>query len=86
MLEHNAETGHLIAAGFEDLSFWCYGCNSYLNHLSIKPVYDSYCVLHKDKFGDDVAQPFLGLEDIEETKTMQYVVSGEIVPSTDSKK
>lgn len=58
MLKHATETGHQIACGFQDLSFWCYGCDGYLNHLTIRPIYDAYCELHKMKFNEPVKQAF----------------------------
>jgi len=58
MVQHNQETGHNISLGFADLSFWCYGCDSYLHHLTIRPVYDAYCIFHQRKFGESVKQPF----------------------------
>lgn len=58
MVKHNKETGHKVAVGIGDLSFWCYGCRSYLHHLAIRPIYDIYGVFHLAKFGEKVAQPF----------------------------
>eukprot|EP00759_Apiculatamorpha_spiralis_P041207 PhF_6_TR39823/c0_g1_i1/m.59217 len=31
MVEHNTTTGHPIACGFMDISFWCYTCEQYLS-------------------------------------------------------
>lgn len=41
MLEHNKESGHLVAFSLSDGSFWCYGCESYiinsqLTYLQVK--------------------------------------------------
>ncbi len=33
MMEHNASTGHPICVSFDDSSFWCYGCDSYVDHF-----------------------------------------------------
>mmetsp|Transcript_32200 Transcript_32200/g.62982 ORF Transcript_32200/g.62982 Transcript_32200/m.62982 type:complete len:589 (+) Transcript_32200:70-1836(+) len=60
MVQHNKETGHNISLGFADLSFWCYGCDSYLHHLTIRPVYDAYGIFHQRKFDEAVRQPFGG--------------------------
>ena len=51
--KHAAATGHLIACGLADLSFWCYRCDSYLHHLSMQPVYLAYRTLHQLKFGEE---------------------------------
>jgi len=38
MAAHSAESNHLLAVSFSDLSVWCFGCDAYigsplLNHL-----------------------------------------------------
>lgn len=50
--QHYLDTGHCVAAGFSDLSFWCYQCNSYLHHLAMKQLYEFYRDLHQMKFGE----------------------------------
>ena len=56
MVQHYMETNtkHCIALGVGDLSFWCYGCDDYLHHLSIKPVFDFYKIVHQIKFGEPI--------------------------------
>jgi len=58
MLKYAKEEGHSIAMCLGDLSFWCYECDSYLHHLTIRPVYDAYSAWHQGKFGEPVAAPF----------------------------
>lgn len=41
--------GHCIAASLADLSVWCYECNGYLHHESLKPILNA---LEKKKFGE----------------------------------
>lgn len=41
--------GHCIAASLTDLSVWCYECNGYLHHESLKPILNA---LEKKKFGE----------------------------------
>jgi uncharacterized UBP type Zn finger protein len=53
---HFASTGHSIACGLEDLSFWCYSCESYLHHLSMQPVFSMYKTLHLLKFGEETVE------------------------------
>jgi hypothetical protein len=54
---HNTKTGlrtgrgnigHCIAVSLEDLSVWCYECNAYLNHSSLRPLLKQ---LEDEKFG-----------------------------------
>lgn len=56
MVAHFESTGHCIASGLADLSFWCYECDSYINHQTIEPVWKVYYALHCQKFGE--APPF----------------------------
>jgi len=44
MLEHSEATGHPLVVGFADLSFWCYGCNAYLDgrQRNLGPVYAAF--------------------------------------------
>lgn len=51
MLEHNTQTGHAVVCGLDDLSFWCYKCESYLHHTTMDPILRAYVVIHKLKFG-----------------------------------
>ena len=41
---------HLIVASLYDLSFWCYGCDSYIAHKDLKPWFKA---LHNAKFNED---------------------------------
>ena len=54
--KHVTASGHLIACGLADLSFWCYQCDSYLHHLTIEPVYHFYRTLHVMKFGEEAVE------------------------------
>ena len=58
MVEHYMETNtkHCIALGVGDLSFWCYGCDDYLHHLSIKPIFEFYKIVHQVKFGEPIPE------------------------------
>jgi len=58
MLKYAKKEGHNIAMCLGDLSFWCYACDSYLHHLTIRPVYDAYNAWHQGKFGEPLAAPF----------------------------
>jgi len=40
--------GHCVAVSLEDFSVWCYECNAYLNHSSLKPLLKQ---LEDKKFG-----------------------------------
>lgn len=35
MVEHNDKTKHSLALSFSDSSFWCYDCESYIDHPSL---------------------------------------------------
>ena len=78
MALHHEETAaksesHCIAMGVGDLSFWCFGCDSYLNHLTIRRIFEVYSVAHIAKFGEEIPAQILkdtnfGDEDEEEMK------------------
>lgn len=53
MLQHFKSTGHSICVSYDDLSFWCYSCDSYLHHLTIPQVWQAYEQLHLLKFGEE---------------------------------
>lgn len=57
MVSHFESTGHCIASGLGDLSFWCYRCESYLNHRTIPAVWDVYAHLHMRKFNEAPPAP-----------------------------
>ena len=50
MLMHHLETSHPIVAGFIDLTFWCYPCESYIvpSNRCLSPYYIAF---HTAKFG-----------------------------------
>eukprot|EP01083_Nonionella_stella_P078698 215514_1 len=50
----NAHSNHCIALGIGDLSFWCYQCDSYINHLTIKTVFKIYAMCHIRKFKERI--------------------------------
>lgn len=58
MKQHTADSSHCIAMCFGDLSFWCYKCDSYLHHKTIRPVFDFYDAMHNAKFGESVPGGF----------------------------
>jgi hypothetical protein len=52
MVDHFQLTGHCVALGWSDLSFWCFHCDAYLDAYNIpnlKPLYSKY---HYEKFGE----------------------------------
>lgn len=55
MVEHHAaHSSHCVALGIGDLSFWCFSCDSYLHHLSIRPIFEVYEIAHRKKFAEEV--------------------------------
>ena len=50
MVRHFEETGHALAAGLDDISFWCYQCESYIYHRTVPKLYDAYHKLTVLKF------------------------------------
>lgn len=50
MAEHNLSTKHSIALSFSDASFWCYECESYIEHYLLK---EARIQLSKSKFAKD---------------------------------
>jgi len=60
MIQHHETCGHSIVIGIQDLSFWCYQCDGYLNHKQIPEVAAIYNELHKAKFNEEAA----GLEEL----------------------
>ena len=51
MLFHGIEKNHLMALSFADLSVWCYGCDSYVDHALLDPAKN---MLHVEKFGTEM--------------------------------
>eukprot|EP00486_Rosalina_sp_Unknown_P013850 CAMPEP_0201595522 /NCGR_PEP_ID=MMETSP0190_2-20130828/192500_1 /ASSEMBLY_ACC=CAM_ASM_000263 /TAXON_ID=37353 /ORGANISM="Rosalina sp." /LENGTH=568 /DNA_ID=CAMNT_0048055543 /DNA_START=24 /DNA_END=1730 /DNA_ORIENTATION=- len=55
MIEHkDNDKEHCIAMGCGDLSFWCYGCDDYLDHLHIRRIFEFYKTVHVIKFGHEI--------------------------------
>eukprot|EP00484_Ammonia_sp_Unknown_P023330 CAMPEP_0197048228 /NCGR_PEP_ID=MMETSP1384-20130603/23624_1 /TAXON_ID=29189 /ORGANISM="Ammonia sp." /LENGTH=807 /DNA_ID=CAMNT_0042480331 /DNA_START=29 /DNA_END=2452 /DNA_ORIENTATION=- len=55
MIAHKDESAsHCVAMSVGDLSFWCYGCDSYINHLTIQPIFEVYAMAHIAKFGEAI--------------------------------
>jgi len=52
MVAHVEEAKHMLACGVRDLSFWCYACDNYVNHLTIPRVFTAYAQLHIKKFNE----------------------------------
>eukprot|EP01137_Pigoraptor_chileana_P034282 Opistho-2@26589 len=51
MVEHNKEArAHNLVISLADLSFWCYGCNSYVTSPSLQPPFAAF---HVAKFGEE---------------------------------
>eukprot|EP01006_Ploeotia_vitrea_P000532 TRINITY_DN103223_c0_g1_i1.p1 TRINITY_DN103223_c0_g1~~TRINITY_DN103223_c0_g1_i1.p1 ORF type:complete len:524 (-),score=52.40 TRINITY_DN103223_c0_g1_i1:156-1727(-) len=48
MIDHCQREGHQIALSFSDLSFWCYLCDSYIEHDALKRIFTQ---AHLSKFG-----------------------------------
>ncbi|XP_052822456.1 histone deacetylase 6 isoform X2 [Octopus bimaculoides] len=46
---HEVEPDHYIVLSYADLSVWCYGCNSYVEHELIQNAKKTAC---KHKFGE----------------------------------
>ena len=57
--ESSDNKSHCVALGVGDLSFWCYECDSYLNHLTIQPIFEVYEIAHMAKFGESIPQQVL---------------------------
>ncbi|CAI7897680.1 unnamed protein product [Closterium sp. NIES-54] len=57
MLQHVSETAHPLAAGFRDLSVWCFHCDSYLDAIRIPALEPLFTALHLAKFGQPPAKP-----------------------------
>lgn len=53
MVAHNASTQHPIALSFSDSSFWCYKCESYIDHPSLIRARKQFS---KSKFAAPVSQ------------------------------
>ena len=55
MIAHKTNNpSHCIAMGCGDLSFWCYGCDDYLDHLHIRRVFELYKIAHVSKFKHEI--------------------------------
>ena len=56
MMEHyqSSNNSHCMAMGINDLSFWCFECDDYINHLSVKAVWDFYLIAHVARFDENI--------------------------------
>eukprot|EP01084_Bolivina_argentea_P116462 206932_1 len=55
MIQHKTQNKeHCIAMGCGDLSFWCYACNDYLDHLHMRRVFELYKIAHVRKFKHEI--------------------------------
>eukprot|EP01084_Bolivina_argentea_P292916 503714_1 len=55
MIYHKTQNNnHMIALCCGDLSFWCYKCDDYLDHLSISKVFKLYQIAHQSKFKEKI--------------------------------
>jgi len=63
LASHRESSGHMIAAGLTDISFWCEACDSYLYHRTIPALYRVYAALYRGKFGEDPPDPPLASTD-----------------------
>uniref|UniRef100_A0A7I4DZI8 UBP-type domain-containing protein n=1 Tax=Physcomitrium patens TaxID=3218 RepID=A0A7I4DZI8_PHYPA len=52
MLAHFKDANHPLAAGFRDLSVWCFECDHYLDAQVISQLRPIFEALHLMKFGD----------------------------------
>ena len=50
MVAHNEGCGHPLAISLADISVWCFPCDAYLDHASLKPAKNAVHV-HRGKFG-----------------------------------
>eukprot|EP00457_Paulinella_chromatophora_P002996 gb/GEZN01003001.1/.p1 GENE.gb/GEZN01003001.1/~~gb/GEZN01003001.1/.p1 ORF type:complete len:719 (-),score=97.03 gb/GEZN01003001.1/:147-2303(-) len=48
---HHAQSGHRLAVGTGDLSFWCYGCDGYLDVTKMPILNRLYSLFHRKAFG-----------------------------------
>ena len=81
MMEHKTkDENHCIAMGCGDLSFWCYKCDDYLDHLHIRRIFEFYKTAHVIKFGHEIANieklmertDFLTQDKLEREQTVSY--------------
>ena len=55
MIEHkDKQNEHCIAMGCGDLSFWCYKCDDYLDHLHMRRIFEFYKIAHISKFKHEI--------------------------------
>lgn len=52
-----AVEGHSVCLCLEDLSVWCYKCDSYLDQFAIAALRAPFSVLHETKFGEKPVLP-----------------------------
>ena len=75
MIDHwHDDEEHCIALGIGDLSFWCYQCDSYLHHLTIRSIFEVYKVAHQKKFGEEIPRDLAAQTRFHEHDTfMEYL-------------
>ena len=80
MMLHCTETNveHCMAMGIKDLSFWCYSCENYINHLSVEKVWSFYSVAHTARFGEPIPEGLYQKTTFRKkpTTTMEPIPSG----------
>lgn len=57
MADHCEATGHPLTLSPDDLSVWCYGCESYVDSYAFPELFQAYAVVHNEKFGEMPAVP-----------------------------
>lgn len=48
MVAHTEDSGHPLTISLADISVWCFPCDAYLDHASLRPAKN---VVHRGKFG-----------------------------------
>ena len=48
MVAHYESSGHPLAISLADVSVWCFSCDAYLDHASLRPAKNT---VHRGKFG-----------------------------------
>ena len=86
MITHyvSTQTEHCMAMGVNDLSFWCYKCENYINHLSVKKVWDFYSVAHIARFGEEIPAQLLSKTTFGKQELQKGVIKS-LLPSHDLK-
>jgi len=53
MVEHHRDTGHCVTISLSDLSVWCYGCETYLQHEDFPRLSLYFAKLHRMKHNEE---------------------------------